>query len=300
MIELTLQETLIGHQNPIYTIERDTENNLLYSAGADKGVVEWDLDTLKFKRILCAVPTSVYTLYMIPNSGLLAIGMRSGEIYIVETATQSLKAKLKVDKGAVFSMTSLRNKQELIAIGEDGKAYVWSLANFDLLYSFRISDATVRIIALDQSEKHLAFGDKDGVVHLYTAEDYHHIVSKTLHEKSVTSLSFFHGSLLSGGRDAKMHKLSNSNLDVLQSITPHMFTVYGVLPLHNSSYFSTVSRDKTIKIWDENLKLQRNISQDRGVDSHYLSINCQAYHPDLRLLATAGDDKVIKVWKVDF
>lgn len=298
-MDLILQNTLIGHQNPIYTLASDTGNHLLYSAGADKGVVEWDLTTLKFKRVLCAVPTSVYALYKIPHSGLLAVGMRSGEIYIVDVATQSLKAKLAVDKGAVFSIQSLHAKQELIAIGEEGKAYVWSLTDFDLLYSFRISDTTVRIIACDSDEKYLAFGDKEGYVHLYAAADYHAIASRLMHEKPVTSLNFFRDVLLSGGRDAIMHKLSCSDLEILETITPHMFTVYGILPLGDLACFSTVSRDKTIKIWDEDLRLLKNISRDKGVDSHYLSINSQVYDPELRFLATAGDDKVIKVWKIE-
>jgi WD40 repeat protein len=47
------------------------------------------------------------------------------------------------------------------------------------------------------------------------------------------------------------------------------------------------------------MKLVKNISRDRSIDSHYLSINTQTYHPELGLLATAGDDKMIKVWKID-
>lgn len=297
-MEITLKHTLIGHQNPIYTLATDCENHLLYSAGADKGVVEWDLESLKLKRILCAVPTSVYTLHMIPYSGLLAIGMRSGDIYIVETATQSLKAKLKTDKGAVFSIKSMQNKQELIAIGEEGRAYVWSLKDYELLYTFNIANTTVRIIDIEPNEKHLAFGDKAGYVHLYSAEDYNFITSKAIHEKAVTSLCFLENELLSGGRDAKMNKLSTVDLQPLDSITPHMFTVYDISPLGDLPYFSTVSRDKTIKIWDKNLKLIKNISRDRGIEAHFLSINSQTYNPTLNLLATAGDDKGVKVWSI--
>lgn len=298
-MEISLAQTLVGHQNPIYTLAIDADQQLLYSAGADKGVVEWDLNSLQLKRILCAVPTSVYVLYDIPHTGLLAIGMRSGEIYIVETATQTLRAKLKTDLGAVFNIKALSKKGELIAIGEAGKAYVWNLNDFQLLYSFQISTATVRVIAVDTTENLLAFGDKNGTIHLYSAEDYRAIAQNAVHEKSVTSLCFFEGFLLSGGRDAKMNKLSKTDLQVLQNITPHMFTVYNIAAITGSPYFSTVSRDKTIKVWDSDLKLIRNVSRDRNFDSHYLSINSQSYDPQLQLLATAGDDKVIKVWKVN-
>jgi len=296
MIELI--HTLTGHQNPIYTLESSDEQGVLYSAGNDKGIVEWDWATLAFKRILCAVPSSVYTLHVIPGTDLLAVGMRSGEIFIVDTVQQVLRAKLKVDAGSVFCIKTLKAKQELIAIGEEGRAYIWSLANFNLLYTFKISDTTVRIIAVDSEEKYLAFGDKEGYIHLAYTEDYHPIANKQVHEKSVTSLCFMDNNLLSGGRDAKMYKLSYPGMDLQEGITPHMFTVYSIMDLGDSGLFSTVSRDKTLKIWNQDLKLQKNVSRDKGIDSHYLSINSQAYNSRLGLMATAGDDKMIKIWQV--
>ncbi len=299
-MDIVLQDTLTGHQNPIYILESDEVNGILYSAGNDKGVVEWDWNTLKFRRILCAVQSSVYALHVIPNTDFLAVGMRSGEIYIVDTIQQTLRAKLKVDSGAVFSVKSLPGKQELIAVGEEGKAYIWSLANFELLYTFKIADTTVRVIAIDEDAQFLAFGDKNGYVHISNTEDYHPVAVKQIHEKAITSLCFMQGSLFSGARDAKMYKLSYPGLEVQAGITPHMFTVYGILDLNNSSCFSTVSRDKTIKIWNQDLKLQKNISRDKGIDSHFLSINSQAYHHQLGLLATAGDDKMIKIWRLSY
>ncbi len=299
-MDIVLQDTLTGHQNPIYILESDETKGLLYSAGNDKGVVEWDWTTLKFRRVLCTVPSSVYALHVIPDTDLLAMGMRSGEIYIVDTIQQTLKAKLKVDSGAVFSIKSLLAKQELIAVGEEGKAYVWSLTSFELLYTFKIADTTVRVIAIDEEARFLAFGDKNGYVYISKTEDYHQVAAKQIHEKAVTSLCFMQGSLLSGARDAKMYKLAYPSLDVQVGITPHMFTVYGILDLKKSSYFSTVSRDKTIKIWNQDLKLQKNVSRDKGIDSHFLSINSQAYNHQLGLLATAGDDKMIKIWHLSF
>ena len=298
-MDVVLHETLTGHQNPIYTLESDEVRGVLYSAGNDKGVVEWDWDTLQFRRILCAVPSSVYTLHTIPNTDLLAVGMRSGEIYIVDTVQQTLRVKLKVDTGSVFCIRSSPRKQELIAIGEEGKAYVWSMGSFELLYTFKVADTTVRIMAIDEQEQYLAFGDKNGFVHVCHVEDYHLLATKQIHEKAVTSLCFMQGSLLSGGRDAKMYKLSYPDLEIQKGITPHMFTVYGISALNTTS-FSTISRDKTLKIWNEDLRLQKNISRDKGIESHFLSINSQVYHQQLGLLATAGDDKMIKIWRLSY
>jgi WD40 repeat protein len=176
---------------------------------------------------------------------------------------------------------------------------VWNLDNFELLYSFQVSNTTVRSLALDEKNHTLAVGDKNGYIHLFDIRDFHKINSAPIHTQSVTSLAFVDGFLISGGRDAKMYKTSVTDLSKVAQVTPHMFTVYGIIPL-GDSFFATVSRDKTIKVWDTEFKLQKNISRDRGIDSHHLSINSAVYNRSLQLLCTAGDDKLVKVWKLTF
>lgn len=297
MMDITLENTLIGHQNPINTLAVDEQNNLLYSAGNDKGIVEWDLQTLAFKRVLCNVPSSVYKLCFIPEKSLLIASLRSGGILVIRTNVPELAAKLSIGKGAAFVVQPILSKNELLAIDEQGKAYVWNLENYELLYSFQVSTTTVRSVALDEEGHVLAVGDKNGAVHLLDVRDYHTLTSANVHTQSVTALAFVDKLLISGGRDAKMYKLNGTDLSVLAEITPHMFTVYGIIPI-GKDLFATVSRDKTIKGWNVDLKLQKNVSRDRGIDSHYLSINAGVYSATQQLLLTAGDDKQIKVWKI--
>ena len=298
MMDLTLEATLAGHQNPIYTLAVDQENNLLYSAGNDKGIVEWDLETMQFKRVLCSIPSSVYALQLIPKTDLLAASLRSGGIYIIRRTDPALVAKLTVEQGAVFAIRVIAEKNEFIAVNESGQAFVWSLANFELLYTFKISNTTVRTVAYDLSHHILAFGDKNGYIFLYQASDYQMLYSRKVHEQTVSSLAFVGDTLISGGRDAKMKKLSLSNLAVVAEIVPHMFTVYAIVDLKDQNHFATVSRDKTIKIWNKDFKLVKNVSRDKGIDSHHLSINTAVYQLKSGLLCTAGDDKMVKIWKI--
>lgn len=297
-MEINLRNTLSGHQNPVYAIAIDSDNKILYSAGNDKGIVEWDLDADVFKRVLCNVSASVYCLCLIPNSNLLLAGLRNGDLLVIEKGAEvSLKAKLSVEKGAIFTVQYLESKREILAIGEQGKVYVWSLDSFQLLYQFEVAKTTVRCSAVSLDNHCIALGDKDGLVYLYDADDYYLIAKQKVHEGGVSSLAFKGNKLLSGGRDAKLYKLEIPSLQVLDTVVPHMFTVYGIKVL-NADLFCTVSRDKTIKIWNSDLKLQKNISRDKGMESHFLSINAVDFSAYQQLIATAGDDKVIKLWQL--
>ena len=298
LIDIQLEATLTGHQNPIFALAQPIDSQILYSGGNDKGVVQWDLKQMKFERILCKVPSSVYSLLAIPNTNLLAIGMRSGHLFIVDTNNQSLVANLKTEDGAIFDIKVIPGKDELIAIGEEGFAYVWSLNSYNLLYRFRVTDTTSRVIALNNDQSILAFGDKNGLIHTYNTSDFQELNKVKIHEMPVTSLLFIGDSLISGGRDAKLFKLDINTLAVKQQIVPHMFTVYGIKKGNNEDLFATVSRDKTLKIWRErDLALLKNISRDKGYDSHGLSINTVLFE-DYRIF-TASDDKSIKVWNLE-
>ena len=296
MPDVSLLHTLSGHQNPIFTLAIGAENTL-FSGGNDKGVVEWDLQTMQFKRILCAVAHSVYALHRIPNTDLLAIGLRSGEVMIVNYVEQKLVAKMKTESGAVFALQAIPEKAELIAIGEEGVAYVYDMIYFKLLYRFRVSKDTVRTIALDNTASTVYFGDKTGAIYKYGSADYEPIQQVLIHNMPVTSLRVVGEQLLSGGRDAKLYQIRTSDLALQHEITPHMFTVYGIASNADQTHIATASRDKTWKIWDpKSLTLLKNISVDRGYDSHRLSINTIIWEG--QKVFTAGDDKTIKVWEV--
>src|SRR5690606_8241478 len=61
-ININLNGTLSGHQNPVFALAiSSVDPNILFTGGNDKGVVEWDLQSKSFKRILCKVGSSVYS-----------------------------------------------------------------------------------------------------------------------------------------------------------------------------------------------------------------------------------------------
>ncbi|PPL03882.1 WD40 repeat domain-containing protein [Parapedobacter indicus] len=293
--------TLSGHQNPIFAIENGVVASVVYTGGNDKGVVEWDLAEMAFKRILYPVQFSVYALHLIAGTPLLAIGTRDGKGHVVHTDTRERIAKLDHHQRPIFAIKSFKTKPELILASEDGTVSIWNTHAFDLLYHFKVSDHTVRTIAISIDENWVVFGTKDGKVKLYNALDYSFVEELPAHAMPVTSLCFSPDGryLLTGGRDAQLNVLDTSDFTVVNTFTPHLFTVYAIKFHPFSPIFATASRDKSIKIWSsDDFRLLRVISFERGFDSHLLSVNDIIWNAYKNQLISVGDDKQAIVWDV--
>ncbi|WP_316792523.1 WD40 repeat domain-containing protein [Pedobacter frigoris] len=291
--------TLSGHQNPVYTLINSPKEGYFFSAGNDKGVVEWSLETMSFVKVLVPVQSSVYAMHCYEN--MLFIAQRSGLILVFDLEEQKLKATLSHHKKGVFDLKTLAYKQELLSTGEDGVVAVWSLNDFSLLYHFQVFQDTVRTIAVSKDEKEVALGCKDGIIRIYNSEDYS--LSKELngHKFAVTALQYTpDGSqLISGSRDAQLKFWSLPDYELVNNIPAHMFSVYAVAFHPSLPYFATCSQDKSIKIWgSEDLKLYKIMSLEKTTPGHFHSINKLIWSTDGKYLISTGDDRQVMIWEL--
>lgn len=301
-MEIQKAGTLSGHQNPIFTVANGADPTQVFTAGNDKGVVQWDLQTMSFERIILPVQSSVYKLYRIPGTSLLAIGERRGLVSVVDIDTAGVVAKLEHHQRPVFDIIAFEDKPELILSSEDGSVSVWDRRNFSLLYHFSVAAETVRTIAISPDGQQVVFGTKDGKIKLYDGVEYALHKEIDAHSLPVTSLCFSPDGkyLLSGGRDAQLQVYDTRDFSPVSSFTPHMFTVYAIHYHPELPVFATGSRDKSIKIWSaEDFRLLRIISLEKGFDCHRLSINDITWNSFKNQLISVSDDKTAMVWDIE-
>jgi WD40 repeat protein len=292
--------TLSGHQNPVYALANTADGKGFYSAGNDKGVVEWSLETMAFVKVLVPVQSSVYALHRYGD--LLFIAQRSGLILVFDTAGEKLIATLSHHKKAVFDVKTIPSKQELISTGEDGTVAVWSLKDYTLLYSFPVINDTIRTIAVSGDETEVALGCKDNVVRIYNSADYGLIRELRSHKMPVTSLQYSPDGryLISGGRDAQLKVWGLPDYELVNNIAAHMFSVYAIAYHPNQPFFATCSQDKGIKLWgSDDFKLYKILSLEKNTEGHFHSINKLIWSADGKYLISTGDDRQVMVWRFD-
>ena len=303
MIQIQNTATLSGHQNPIYTVENSQKKGIFFTAGNDKGVVEWSTEKPGFIKVLFPVISSVYSLHSPTSLPLLLAGERNGQVDVFNFEEQRISTVLHFHKLPVFDIKSVASKNEVLLSSEDGSVSVWDLTDLKMLYSFKVADAAARVITISQDEKTVAFGCKDNTVRVYDLKDYSLLYVLDQHTMPISSLQFSPDGkqLISGSRDAQLKVWSTVDYSLIQSIPAHLFAIYSIAFHPTLPYLATASRDKSIKIWDtENFDLKKTISIEKGYDCHHLSINKIIWEPINNQLISVSDDKLLKIWKVEF
>lgn len=300
-MEVTKAFGLTGHQNPVFALELSQKPGILFSAGNDKGLVEWDLEKQAFIKVMFPVAASVYAVHCPAEFPLMFTGLRSGKVQVFDFIAQKTTAVLAQHTKPIFDIKSVPRKKELLVASEDGVVSVWSLTTLQLVHTIPVSHDTVRSISISPDEKQVAFGCRNGEVQVYNLIDYSHIATLKDHSMAVFTVQYSTDGqhLLSGARDAQIKVWDTATLTLKQSIAAHLFAVNHIIFHPTQPYFASASMDKSIKIWGaDDFKLYKIISREKGYASHQLSINKLAWNGN-QLLST-GDDKRIIAWDVQF
>ncbi len=291
--------TLSGHSNPIYAVISHPTEAVFYTAGNDKGIVEWDLATKSHNRVFKNVQRTVYTLEIAPELNLLYAGCNDGNLLIFDLETTAVKTTLSLGS-AIFCLKYIPSKEELICTTEKGLIFILSTTDNQLVHQFQSGNAKVRSVATHEKSNLLGSVSNDEKVRIYNLDDFTLIQEFQAHPNGVGSASFSpDGSkLITGGRDAHLNSYNTYDWSLLQKFPAHLFAIYEIVFHPTLPFFATASRDKSIKIWREgDCSLFKVLSIDKAKEGHILSVNDISWSNDGKYLLSVGDDKFVKIWE---
>jgi len=294
---------LSGHINPIFALAFSQKPGILFTAGNDKGVVEWSVKNNAFIKVMFPVATSVYAIHCPAGFSFLFAGLRNGDVLVFDFIQQKLLPPLQHHQKPIFDIQSVPDKKELLLASEDGSVSVWNLEDLNLLHTIPVSADTIRSISISTQNKQVAFGCRDHSVRIYDLEDYTQIRTLIGHTLPVFSVTYapLGNYLISGSRDAQLKIWDSKTFELIKNIPAHLFAINSITFHPTEPYFATASMDKSIKIWgSDDFKLYKIISREKGFATHRLSINKVAWSADGSQLVSVSDDKLVIVWSFNF
>lgn len=292
--------TLKAHSGPLYGLAPGRELGTLFSGGGDRIVAEWNLEHQETNPFGIRTDATIYSLLSI-NRETLLIGTSQGSMHVIDLKTKSEVRHLKLHEQGIFHLAYNSKSNRVYAACADGTISIWEADQWSLLWHLELTRGKVRRIAFDDDFAHVAFACGDGTVRIHETEKHQLQYTLDAHDESANSVAFLpNGDLLSGGKDAHLclwHRVDSYQR--IEHIPAHNFAIYDIVVDPDGRWIATASRDKTVKVWDSELK-ELPIRLDRmNAEGHINSVNGLIYLEEEKLLASCSNDRTVCLWAID-
>jgi WD40 repeat protein len=282
----------IGHSGQIFSI--DFFGDFIYSASADKFVTRWNLVTDEQDKFAIRFEKSPYSIALISNNDKLAVGLENGDLHIFDLSDRKELKFYQQHMSGVFYLLENKSKTHFYSCDADGNLAVWNTSSLKLELFLPFNCGKIRRMTLNSDESKLFLACQDGFIRILETHFYNLIDEIYTHEGGVTALCLDPNNetiFLTGGKDAHLKVWNLTTKRCIKSIPAHNYVIYDVLFLVYDK-FVTISRDKSIKIWDKETfsVIQKIDSKSKG---HKHSVNSIVKLNETSFV-TASDDKTIK------
>lgn len=276
------------------------EDFRIFSAGADRNVVLWNLKEMKAEGVVAKSPTTVISLSYLKSSNLLFIGQVEGGVHVIDLNQGKEIHYLKPHSGYIFKIIQLEDKNEMMLCSGDGTFSIWSTTTFEMLYQKKCCDEKIRTAVDCTPMGIVAIGLGNGKVEAYHRNDWSFKTTLLELPSSVTALSY-HASknqLLIGEKDAHLSVYDFNTMNTSERIAAHYWAIYDIIIEHNGERFVTASRDKTIKVWSaDEVKVLKRFEGFKDL-AHTHSVNTLLWSDFKAYVISSGDDGNLKIWEL--
>ena len=279
------------HSGPVYSLSR--VGHFLFSSGADKFVVRWDLENFKQDNFVIRLEQSAYSILHLKNLPYLVIGCSNGDLHIINSDLRQEIKFIQHHKTAIFSIYEISDKNLLITGDSEGNICIWETNYFHLLIQIPLDSGKIRSIYHIKNE--LIIGSKDGVLRFFDLDFFNQIDEVKINKDGIQSIIKIDDVFLIGGYDGYIYLLESKTKKIVSKIPAHKGPIYS-LNKFNDTIFLSASRDKSIKIWDSKT-LKVIDKKEFKTGGHRNSVN-QILDLDNDTFASSSDDSRIVLWSV--
>jgi WD40 repeat protein len=293
---LTKIKEVSGHVGAIYSCTQS--NGFLFTGGADKIVAKWNLETGIQDNFSIKLSNSTYSIKIIKDD-VLAIGLSNGDLHLIDIALKKELKFYKQHKSAIFSIQTNLVKKHFYTSDLEGNLAIWDCETFELLSFLPLNCGKIRKITINSMGTLIALACQDESLRVFETQFYNEIYNSKKHKDGATSVIFHPKNedlLISGGKDALLKVTNWRENKIISDFPAHNFAIYDIVSFADYDMFVTVSRDKSIKLWNlENYSFITKVEKKDGGHSH--SINALEII-GFNSFVTVGDDKKIINWQI--
>ncbi|MCR9174083.1 MAG: hypothetical protein NXI10_16395 [bacterium] len=284
------EREISGHSGAIYSCTFD--GSYIYSGSADKFVARWIPEEGIQDKFAIRFEHSIYALAY--TAAYLLVGRSDGGFHVFNTESRVEEKYFTQHTKAIFNITVNESTSHCYVADADGNMSVWDCESWELLLYLPLDCGKIREIAVSSDGSRIAVCGQDGFLRVFDTETFNELFTINAHKNGATAACFDGNNndlIISGGKDAMLRLWDLPSGSCLKEVPAHNFAIYKILQLGDT--FISASRDKTVKIFSNNLQFIQRLDHKEGGHKH--SVN-DAVQLDENRFVTCGDDSKMVIW----
>lgn len=280
------------HSASVYSCS--SQNEFIYSGSGDKFLTRWKRSDGAQDKFAIRFEQAIYKVEVYGN--YLFAGLANGDLHIFDLTERKELRYYTQHKKAIFAISVNPFKKQVYVADAAGNLSVWDLTTFDLLLYLPLDCGKIRDMQLNPDGTRMLIACQDGSFRIFDTANFNELSTQKAHLNGTTAVLYHpldENLIISGGKDAYIRLWNAASGEMLKEIPAHNFAVYRLIPCGIN--LVSCSRDKSIKIWDQNLNFIEKLDVKSGGHSH--SVN-DLTKIDEQHFASCSDDRRIIVWEL--
>ncbi|MBW3597416.1 MAG: WD40 repeat domain-containing protein, partial [Planctomycetes bacterium] len=328
-------QTLGGHASTVTSVAHTPSGRYVATGSADQTIKIWDAATGEELRRLQGHTGPVMCLAADPNNRYFVSGAGDNTLRLWDAPQPDPLAVFDGHTAPVRAVAASTNGERFLTAGDDRLARIWRIADGKLMVALDGLTAPITEAAYRNDNNQVALADAEGVIRLFNPLDGKPEGVLGAHSGDVTGLAYHPNNqqLISTGADGLL-KVWRLPVPAPREMAEQAGPVRAVAITSNSQLALTASENAVRVFNPANGQLVRSLeglagpalsaaisgnnalaaaggasgrmqfwSLGDGIDRHYLhghdgAVPAVAYHPDNQRFVSAGDDGLIRIWRL--